>query len=91
MLVHLFSKLMVRETDPGNQAYHDLEKTGFDLWNKAQDSQRWTLLNKGNFGHSTITINNQLHKVDGKATIVDFKHGEKPEVTFDLTPVFEGV
>lgn len=78
-------------TDPGNQAYHDLEKTGFDLWNKAQDSQRWTLLNKGNFGHSTITINNQLHKVDGKATIVDFKHGEKPEVTFDLTPVFEGV
>ena len=78
-------------TDPGNQAYHELEKTGFDLWNKAQDSQRWTLLNKGNFGHSTITINNQLHKVDGKATIVDFKHGEKPEVTFDLTPVFEGV
>ena len=78
-------------TDPGNQAYHDLEKTGFDLWNKAQDSQRWTLLNKGNFGHSTITINNQLHKVDGKATIVDFKQGEKPEVTFDLTPVFEGV
>ena len=78
-------------TDPGNQAYHDLEKTGFDLWNKAQDSQRWTLLNKGNYGHSTITINNQLHKVDGKATIVDFRQGEKPEVTFDLTPVFEGV
>ncbi len=78
-------------TDPGNQAYNDLEKTGFDLWNKAQDSQRWTLLNKGNYGHSTITINNQLHKVDGKATIVDFRQGEKPEVTFDLTPVFEGV
>ena len=78
-------------TDPGNQAYHELEKTGFDLWNKAQDSQRWTLLNKGNYGHSTITINNQLHKVDGKATIVDFRQGEKPEVTFDLTPVFEGV
>ena len=78
-------------SDPGNQAYHDLEKTGFDLWNKAQDSQRWTLLNKGNFGHSTITVNNQLHKVDGKATIVDFKQGDKPEVTFDLTPVFEGV
>tara|TARA_B100001175_G_C19514298_1_gene646161 strand:- start:1863 stop:3830 length:1968 start_codon:yes stop_codon:yes gene_type:complete len=78
-------------SDPGNQAYHDLEKKGFDLWNKAQDSQRWTLLNKGNFGHSTITVNNQLHKVDGKATIVDFKQGDKPEVTFDLTPVFEGV
>ena len=77
-------------TDPGNQPYHDLEKTGFDLWNKSQDSQRWTLLNKGNFGHSTITINNQLHKVDGKATIVDFKQGDTPEVTFDLTPVFEG-
>ena len=48
-------------------------------------------MNKGNFGHSTITINNQLHKVDGKATIIDFKQGEKPYVTFDLTPVFDRV
>lgn len=76
--------------DPGNQNYNDLEKEGFDLWNKSQDSQRWTLLNKGNFGHSTLSVNDQLHIVDGKATIADFKEGENPQVTFDLTPTFKG-
>ncbi len=76
--------------DPGNQSYNDLEKEGFDLWNKSQDSQRWTLLNKGNFGHSTLTVNDELHVVDGKATIIDFIEGEQPQVTFDLTPTFEG-
>ena len=76
--------------DPGNQSYNTLEQTGFDLWNKSQDSERWTLLNKGNFGHSTLTVNNQLHVVDGKATIIDFKDGETPQVTFDLSPTFEG-
>jgi hypothetical protein len=77
-------------SDPGNQNYNALEKEGFDLWNRSQDSQRWTLLNKGNFGHSTLTVNNQLHVVDGKATITDFKEGDTPQVTFDLTPTFEG-
>ena len=76
--------------DPGNQSYNALEKEGFDLWNKSQDSQRWTLLNKGNFGHSTLTVNDELHVVDGKATITDFKEGDQPQVTFDLTPTFEG-
>ena len=76
--------------DPGNQNYNALEQAGFDLWNKSQDSQRWTLLNKGNFGHSTLTVNDQLHIVDGKATITDFKEGENPQVTFDLSPTFKG-
>ena len=76
--------------DPGNQNYNTLEQAGFDLWNKSQDSERWTLLNKGNFGHSTLTVNNQLHVVDGKATIIDFKEADTPKVTFDLSPTFEG-
>ncbi len=76
--------------DPGNQSYNELEKTGFDLWGRCQDCERWTLLTKNNFGHSTISVNNQLHVVDGQATLVDFKAGENPEATFDLTPVFKG-
>lgn len=48
------------------------------------------MLNKGNFGHSTISVNNQLHVVDGKASIVDFKTGERPEATIDMTPTFAG-
>jgi hypothetical protein len=76
--------------DPGNQSYHELEKTGFNLWGRCQECERWTLLTKNNFGHSTITINNQLHVVDGLATIVDFKNGVNPEATIDMSLAFKG-
>lgn len=76
--------------DPGNQGYNQLEKAGFDLWNSNQNSDRWTLLTKNNFGHSTITVNNQLHVVSGKANIIDFKEGINPEATIDMTPAFAG-
>jgi len=77
--------------DPGNTGRYGLiERTGFGLWRSCQECDRWKLLNKGNFGHSTLSVNNQLHIVDGKATIVDFKTGEKPEATIDMTPTFEG-
>ncbi|MGV3761500.1 heparinase II/III domain-containing protein [Parapedobacter sp.] len=74
--------------DPGNQSYEELEKTGFELWGKSQNSQRWTLLTKNNFGHSTLTVNGQLHQVDGMATIKDFKDGAMPEATVDLSAAF---
>ncbi|MBC6998303.1 heparinase II/III family protein [Cytophaga sp. FL35] len=74
--------------DPGNQNYHELEKIGFKLWDKCQECERWTLLTKNNFGHSTLTINNQLHQVDGKSVIIDFQSGNNPKVTIDLTPAF---
>lgn len=74
--------------DPGNQEYEDLEKTGFDLWGKKQNSQRWTLLTKNNFGHSTLTVNGQLHRVDGMATLFNFKDGDNPEVSVDMTNTF---
>ena len=74
--------------DPGNQDYNALEKTGFDLWGRCQNCQRWTLLTKNNFGHSTVTINDQPHLVDGFADLIDFNPANMPEATFDLTPVF---
>ena len=77
--------------DPGNTGRYGLiERTGFGLWSSCQECDRWKLLNKGNFGHSTISVNNQLHVVDGKATIVDFQPDEKPEATIDMTPTFQG-
>jgi hypothetical protein len=76
--------------DPGNQDYEKLEKTGFDLWSMCQHCERWTLLTKNNFGHSTLSVNDQLHVVDGLATIVDFKEGDNPEATIDLSPTFKG-
>ena len=74
--------------DPGNQPYHQLEKTGFNLWGNCQECERWTLLTKNNFGHSTLSVNNALHQSDGLSTIIDFQEGDQPQVTFDLTPSF---
>ena len=76
--------------DPGNQGYHDLEKTGFNLWGRCQDCERWTLITKSNFGHSTLTVNDQLHVVDGFASLKSFVPGPKPEATFELSPTFAG-
>lgn len=75
--------------DPGNySSYGPIERTGFKLWSNCQECDRWKLLNKNNFGHSTITVNNQLHLVDGKAEIISLKDGLFPEATVDMTPVF---
>jgi hypothetical protein len=76
--------------DPGNQSYGFLERAGFDLWGRCQECDRWKLITKSNFGHSTISVNNELHVVDGLATIADFKDGAIPEATFDMSPTFEG-
>lgn len=74
--------------DPGNQAYHELEKTGFNLWSSCQDCQRWTLLTKNNFGHSTISVNNQLFINNGFAPMLSFNDKANPSASFDLTAVY---
>lgn len=74
--------------DPGNQSYHELEKVGFNLWNSKQNGERWQLLTKNNFGHSTLSVNDKLHVVNGMAKITSFKKGEKPSATIDLSPIF---
>jgi len=76
--------------DPGTQGYNEIEKTGFSLWNMSQESQRWTLLTKGNFAHSTFTVDNARFNVSGTARLVDFKSGALPEASFDLTEIFKG-
>jgi len=76
--------------DPGVQDYNALEQAGFDLWNQTQNSARWTLLTKGNQGHSTITVDNALFNVRGSAPIIDFKSGSAPEVLVDMTDIFRG-
>ncbi len=74
--------------DPGNQSYNAIEQAGFDLWGNCQDCQRWTLLTKNNFGHSTISVNNALFVNNGYAPLKEFIEGSTPEATFDLTAVY---
>lgn len=77
--------------DLGNQDYYELERTiGVGaLWNKAQDSPRWDLLTKNNFGHSTLTINGAKHLVKGRALVHHSDlNPERPEVAFDLSTLY---
>lgn len=75
--------------DPGSQDYM-IGEQGFDLWRQCQDCERWELLTKNNHGHSTLTVNEERHIVDGYALVKSSEKGKKPAVTFDLTPTFEG-
>jgi hypothetical protein len=78
-------------SDFGAQSYNSLESKGVDLWNKNQNSQRWQVFRYNNFAHNTLTVNNQLHVVDGAAEIVSWS----PNSAFmnaiaDMSKVFEG-
>ncbi len=76
--------------DPGNQSYHQLEQLmGEDLWDSSQESGRWSLLTKNNFGHSTLTINGELHLSDARATLMETdRRSDTPHAAFELTPLF---
>lgn len=72
----------------GNQSYHGIEQTGFKLWGREQDAERWKLLTKNNLGHSTLTINDAHHNVSGEAPLLYCKKEPTPEAAFDLTQTF---
>ncbi len=78
--------------DPGNQGYHGLEQIlGSGLWQRGQESPRWTLLTKNNFGHSTLSVNDQMHFVNGSVPVTSsFCDVNSPSVSFDLTDLFFG-
>ena len=77
--------------DLGRQDYESLESKGVDLWNRRQDSQRWQVFRLNNRSHNTLTIDDQLQRVEGNARIVGFLAAvENPCVIVDLTPVYAG-
>jgi hypothetical protein len=77
--------------DLGGHPYHALESRGLQIWGKTQDAQRWQINRYSNYFHNTLTVDNKLHKVDGKAEII--MHDERESYSFtvvELSPVFEG-
>lgn len=77
--------------DLGMQDYESLESKKVDLWNKAQNSQRWTVYRLGPFAHNTLTLDGALHHVEGHATVTRFvSEGARRFAVLDLSPVFTG-
>lgn len=75
--------------DLGMQSYITLESRHVDLWNSRQESQRWEVFRLGNKAHSTLTLNNERHRVDSHATITEtFRSKNKKGASIDLTSTF---
>tara|TARA_R110002033_G_C3897451_1_gene240033 strand:- start:15081 stop:16910 length:1830 start_codon:yes stop_codon:yes gene_type:complete len=76
--------------DPGNQSYYPLNRIGYSLSTHRQESPRWKLLTKNNFGHSTLTINDSLYNYKGYAPLINYTDGDEPEVEYDMSDIFTG-
>lgn len=71
--------------DLGLQSYGTLEPY-INLWDMNDGSERWGSFRYNNFNHSTITVNDTYHKVNGEAVITGLvnSNGQKG-ATVDIT------
>lgn len=78
--------------DLGPQNYGKVEKKfreiGGNLWSMKQDSKRWSVSRYNNFRHSTITVNDSYHVVDGFGDIIEhFDDKRGKGAVLDMTQV----
>jgi len=73
----------------GMQDYYSLESKNVDLWNRAQDSQRWQVHRLNHRTHNLVTIDDQPHRVAGQARITHFSAADaNPHAIVDLSAVY---
>ena len=78
-------------SDFGSQNYESLESKGMSIFGRTQDAQRWTIFRLNNYAHSTLTVNNELQRVDGYAKID--KHSGSKEFMYavsDISTLYKG-
>jgi hypothetical protein len=63
--------------DFGADDYNRLETAGVDLWNRSQASQRWQVFRYNNMSHNTLTVNDSLHVVAGRAMLTSTSSSAK--------------
>ncbi len=79
-------------SDFGSQNYESLESKGMSIFGRTQDAQRWTIFRLNNYAHSTLTINDELQKVEGYAKID--RHSEQDDFMFavsDISSLYNGL
>ncbi|HOO99927.1 MAG TPA: heparinase II/III family protein [Bacteroidales bacterium] len=77
--------------DFGSQDYNSLETAGVDLWNRSQNSERWTVFRYNNRAHNTLTVNDKLQNVTGNAIIGSHYEGTGMlNAISDITGVYSG-
>ncbi len=77
--------------DFGSQEYESLESKGVQLFGRTQDAQRWQVFRYSNLVHNTITVNNELQRVDGYAPITGSSDAASfMNATIDMSEVYKG-
>lgn len=77
--------------DFGSQNYESLESKGIKLFGRTQDAERWQIFRLNNFTHNTLTVDSQLQRVSGHASITaSGNHPDNMFVVMDLSTVYEG-
>ncbi len=77
--------------DLGAEGYHRIESRGMNLWNRAQDSDRWRIFRQNNHSHNTLVIDGQLQQAAAHAPIDRFSDDpEFPHSIADMSRVYAG-
>ncbi len=77
--------------DFGADNYNQLETAGVDIWNRSQASQRWQVFRYNNRAHNTLTVDDSLHLMTGRATIKSTSASPNlMNAVVDMTEVFGG-
>ena len=68
-----------------------MKKLKKNLWDRRQQSGRWTVFRYNNYSHNTITLNENLHNAEGVATFEEvIQTDTEMGVVIDMTDVLKG-
>jgi len=77
--------------DLGAQSYHGLESQGIRLWDRSQQSQRWSVFRLNNLSHNTLVVDGAHQRVAGKGELLRFATaGPMPHTIVDLAAAYAG-
>lgn len=77
--------------DLGMQNYESLEFLGLNIWNRAQQSDRWRVFRLNSYSHNTLVVDDQLQIAHGFAPIIGFSDNpEAPFTVVDMTAAYAG-
>ena len=77
--------------DLGAQNYQSLESRGIRLWDRGQNSQRWTVFRLNSLSHNTLVVDGALQRVAGSGAITRSSAQEPmPHTIVDLSHAYKG-
>lgn len=76
--------------DLGAEGYYRIESRGMNLWDRGQDSDRWTIFRQSNHGHNTLVIDGGLQRASGNGRVVSFSDDAAfPHSVVDMSSVYQ--